>query len=255
MVVGLRGFPQVQGGIEKHCEELYPEMVSKGECRVTVVVRKAHCDPNRREYRGVALKPIWSPERPGLEAFVHTFLAVCYAIVMRPDVLHIHAVGPGLFTLLARLFFLQVVFTHHGFDYEREKWSRVASSVLRLGEFIAVKLSNRSIAVSKVAADRLSRDYARQVVAIHNGISLSDVERPYALPEKWGLKAGRYFVSIARIVPEKRQSDLIAAFLKTTREWDLVIVGANGGDDAMSNLSVADSSHSQKWSHMLHHQQ
>ena len=28
-VFGTRGFPNVQGGVEKHCEQLYPELTSK----------------------------------------------------------------------------------------------------------------------------------------------------------------------------------------------------------------------------------
>ena len=35
VVLGTRGFPSVQGGIEAHCEKLYPRL-AKRECRITV---------------------------------------------------------------------------------------------------------------------------------------------------------------------------------------------------------------------------
>ena len=38
-VFGTRGFPNVQGGVEKHCEQLYPELSDK--YHITIFRRKA----------------------------------------------------------------------------------------------------------------------------------------------------------------------------------------------------------------------
>ena len=38
VVVGTRGIPDIQGGVETHCEELYPRLAAMGH-DVTVVVR------------------------------------------------------------------------------------------------------------------------------------------------------------------------------------------------------------------------
>ena len=38
IVTGLRGFPNIQGGVETHCEKLYPRL-SKLGVNVTVVTR------------------------------------------------------------------------------------------------------------------------------------------------------------------------------------------------------------------------
>ena len=41
VVTGLRGFPNIQGGIEKHCEELYPRIQLLGcDINITVVMTK-----------------------------------------------------------------------------------------------------------------------------------------------------------------------------------------------------------------------
>ncbi len=45
-----------------------------------------------------------------------------YAAIKRPDVLHIHAIGPMIMTPFARLLGLKVVVTNHGPDYDRQKW-------------------------------------------------------------------------------------------------------------------------------------
>lgn len=39
-VTGTRGIPNIMGGIETHCEELFPRIVKKG-FDVTIIRRKA----------------------------------------------------------------------------------------------------------------------------------------------------------------------------------------------------------------------
>ena len=60
-------------------------------------------------------------------------LGVLRSAWTRPDILHIHSVGPALFTPLARAFGLRVVVTHHLANYENKKWGPAARLVLRLG--------------------------------------------------------------------------------------------------------------------------
>src|SRR6056297_190878 len=130
LVVGLRSLPNAEGGVERHAEELYPRLVQLG-CDVEVAVRSPFHDRNELDHwHGVRLRRLWSPRLGGLEAFVHTLIAVGYAAIRRPDILHIHAVGPALMTPLARLLGLRVIVTHHGPDYDREKWGAFARSVL-----------------------------------------------------------------------------------------------------------------------------
>ena len=39
MVLGIRGLPGVQGGVETHAEQLYPRLAALG-CEVEAIVRK-----------------------------------------------------------------------------------------------------------------------------------------------------------------------------------------------------------------------
>ena len=41
VVVGTRGIPDIQGGVETHCEELYPRLAAMGH-DVTVVRRSCY---------------------------------------------------------------------------------------------------------------------------------------------------------------------------------------------------------------------
>src|SRR5947207_3126860 len=121
-MLGIRGFPNVQGGAENHAQNLSARLVELG-CDVEVIVRSPYI-PKRshRDIGGVKLVRLWSPRMKGVEAFLHTFLGVVRTAWTRPDILHIHSVGPALFTPLARAFALRVVVTHHLPNYENKKW-------------------------------------------------------------------------------------------------------------------------------------
>nr|AIA84030.1 CAZy families GT4 protein [uncultured Vibrio sp.] len=71
--------------------------------------------------------------------------------------LHIHAVGPALLTPLptARN---EVVVTHHGPDYDREKWDRIAKLALRMGEKTATTYADKVIVISNVIRDSLKEN-------------------------------------------------------------------------------------------------
>lgn len=100
IVLGTRGIPNILGGVETHCQELYPRISKLGN-EVTIITRTPYLkDKSIKFYKGVKLKNIFAPKLKSIEAISHTFLGVLYAGIKRPDVLHIHAVGPMIMTPL-----------------------------------------------------------------------------------------------------------------------------------------------------------
>ncbi len=240
MVLGLRGFPGIQGGVETHAENLYPVLVEQG-CDVEVVVRSPYMSPaDIKDLPGIRFTRLWSPHAKGLEAIVHTFLGVLYAAVRRPDILHIHAIGPAILTPLARVFGLRVVVTHHGPDYDREKWGGFASSVLRAGERFGMRWSNRRIVISKVIQDLVANKHDRDCDLIPNGVVLPELADGVETLAKFGLSPGRYVLLVSRLVAEKRHLDLIAAFEQARLEgWKLALVGWADHRDAYVDSVLA----------------
>ena len=102
VVTGTRGIPGIQGGVETHCQELYPLIAD--EQHEIIVIRRPNYAVERsvQIYKQVAIKDISAPRSKHLEAFVHTFKAVIYARKVKADIVHIHAVGPALMTPVAR---------------------------------------------------------------------------------------------------------------------------------------------------------
>ena len=144
VVTGTRGIPGIMGGVETHCEELFPRIARKG-FDVTVIRRKSYVHDTLRQYEGITLVDLATPKKKSFEAIVHTFRAVLEAKKLKADIIHIHAVGPALLTPVARLLGLKVVFTHHGPDYDRDKWGAAAKTVLRLGEMMGARFANETV--------------------------------------------------------------------------------------------------------------
>ena len=229
IMLGLRGIPGVQGGVEKHVEMLAGRLVAQG-WQVEVVARGPYLpQPAPREWQGVRVTPLWAPRHVALEALVHTFLGVVYAAFRRPDLLHIHAIGPGAMVPLARLFGLKVVVTHHGYDYDRQKWGRGARAVLRFGERVGMRLSHGRIAVSDDIARTMNGRYGIGVDFVPNGVAVTSAPEDAGILGELGLARRRYILLAARIVPEKRQLDLIRAFARLGQSgFRLVLAGDCG---------------------------
>lgn len=187
---------------------------------------RSGCGDVERPSATIRLVSIWSPRIAAFDAIVHSFLCVLYAAVVRPRIVHVHAVGPSLVVPLARLFGLKVVATHHGEDYRREKWGWAARFLLRGGEIMQAGFANRILCVSQPLTERLKRRYRRDYTYIPNGVAASGAALPTAILDTLDLKPHRYILTVGRIVPEKRHFDLMAAFAAARMPgMKLVIVG------------------------------
>lgn len=225
VVAGTRGIPGIQGGVETHCEELYPRIAALGH-DVTVIRRSCYLTPAMKAeaekcrkagrplmYKGVRLADVFAPRLKSIEAVLHTFLAVIRARRMNPDILHIHAIGPSLMVPLARLLGMKVVTTNHGPDYDRGKWGRLAKKVLETGERWGARRSDEVIVISKVIADILAGKYGRRDThLIYNGVPAPRRADSSDYVESLGLVPGMYVLGLGRFVPEKNFHMLIEAW-------------------------------------------
>lgn len=232
-VTGTRGIPDIPGGVEKHCQELYPLIAAAGH-EVILATRSPYVTDRRSEWKGVSLTHLFAPHRKSFEAIVHTFLAVICARLANPDILHIHAVGPGIMVPFARLLGLRVVVTNHGPDYDRQKWGFMAKTMLWLGEYLSGRFANEVIVISRVIAEIVRRRCGREANLIYNGVPLPEPSVRTDFLEQCGVAQGRYVLAVARFVAEKGLHDLIKAFRQISGSWKLVIAGDADHETAYS---------------------
>ncbi len=231
-VLGTRGIPDVQGGIETHCQHLFPRLAGMG-FDITLYARRGYVktdDPY--DFEGVHIVPLKCSHKACFEAVTHVFR--CYGKIRKspPDIVHIHAIGPALFVPLFRLTGAKVIYTHHGQDYMRAKWGRFAKFVLKMGERLGTRFSHRIIVISNYIDDCLKRLYkTRRTVLIRNGVEIrTDAPKDEAIAlAHLGIEPKKYILACGRFVEEKGFHDLIEAYQKLPEnlhnEYRLVIAG------------------------------
>ncbi len=240
VVTGTRGVPNVMGGVETHCEELFPRMAKRG-FDVTVIRRASYVSDGLTEWKGVKLVDVESPKKKSFEAIIHTFRAINEAKRLGADIVHIHAIGPAMLVPYAKVLGMKVVFTHHGPDYDRDKWGRAAKAVLKLGERMGCMFADEVIVISDVIRNLIKRKYNRtsHVHLIYNGVSQPEICDYPEYFNELGIEKGKYILGMCRFVPEKNLHHLVEAFTKVksrneVEDIKLVLAGDTDFEDDYS---------------------
>ena len=248
-VIGSKGLPPHQGGIEHHCAEIYSRIVAKGH-GVTVFARSSYNQlpwNARYLYKGVQVKNLPSIPLRGIDALVNSFLAAIIASFQQSDIIHFHALGPAVFCWIPRLLSpkSKVVVTCHGLDWQRSKWGNFSTRLLKLGEQFSVRFSHAIGVVSADLQKYFDSVYNRQTTYIGNApASYPESDPDFAFGRSKGLDSGRYMLFLGRLVPEKCPDLLIGAFQKLLPTgWKLALVGGQSDTTTYSDklLSLADS--------------
>lgn len=231
VVTGTRGIPGIQGGVETHCEELFPR-IADDRHEIIIVRRRKYVSEGCevKKYKGVNIKDLDNLSSKHFEAFFHTLNAIIYAKKIKADIVHIHAIGPSLMTPLVRILGMKAVMTHHGPDYDRQKWGYFAKIVLKLGERFGVIYSNSVIVISKHIQKIIKTKYPSQknVNLIYNGVSLPEPSKTNVL-EKFGIDKGKYILAVGRFVEEKGFHLLVEAY-RSLKENSIKLVIAGDAD-------------------------
>ena len=233
-VTGTRGVPGIPGGVERHCEQLYPILVVNN-IEVMLARRTSYVDLPIDKWQGIQLTDLFTPKKKSLEAIVHTTLALFQARRWRADIVHIHAIGPAIMTPLGRLLGMKVVVTNHGPDYDRQKWGRMAKVVLRMGEYLGCKFANEVIVISEPIRDIVQQRCNRSSNLIYNGVPVPVLDKDTRYLDSLDLKKGAYLLAVARLVPEKGLHDLLGAFERMDTKLKLVIAGDSDFKDTYSD--------------------
>ena len=231
-VLGTRGFPDIQGGVEQHCESLYT-LLGTDDCLITVFRRKPFIVKGGKVFDYITFIDLPSTRIPGFETFYHSFLSTVVCIIKRPDIVHIHNIGPGFFVPLLKIFGLKVVMTYHSPNYEHMKWSSYTRHFLKFSEFLSTKFADVIIFVSSYQKEKLGNKL--NFIHINNGVKLPSLSGKDDYIKDLGLLNRKYILSVGRFVEEKGFDLLIRAFSKTKqKDFQLVIAGDSDHETSYS---------------------
>lgn len=239
-VIGTRGFPGIQGGVEAHSYHLYTHMQ---DVHVRLYRRRAYLtDQSSQTFPNIEYIDLPSTRIKGFEAVWHTLLSVLHILFHRPDVVHIHNIGPGMFAPLLRLMRLPVVLTYHSPNYEHDKWSSTARWLLRQCERLSLRFSNRVIFVNKHQLEKCGA--LDKSVFIPNGIDPVTRSESTSFLERHGITPGDYLLAVGRLTPEKGFEYLVEAANRLPQLTQVVIAGASDHDSTYRDqLQRLDANH------------
>lgn len=221
--IGGRGVISKYSGIEAYYEAVGERLAAAGH-DVTVYCR-SYFTPPLAAHDGMRLVRLPTIRSKHWETVVHTLLSTAHVLTQKCDVVHYHALGPALFSFLPRLLGKKTVVTVQGLDWQRKKWGRVASAVLRLGERASVKFPNATMVVSHALQKRYLNEHGVEVFYVPNGGLLRERSEPSKILD-WGLEPGKYILFLGRFSPEKGCHLLVDAYERLDTEVKLVMAGA-----------------------------
>ena len=231
-MLGGRGLPATYGGVERHIEEIGARLVERGH-EVTVYCRPHYTDEGPGDwYRGMRRVVLPGIPSKHLDALSHTAVAAAHAARQDFDVVHYHAVGPGLISPLSRATGRgAVVLTVHGLDFGREKWGLGARLALQLSARMSAHVPDRTIVVAESLREHYREAYGVETSYVPNGVTLPDEDAGQTRLDlsEYGVRADDFLLSVGRLVPEKGHDLLVEAFgaLPPDSRPSLMIVGGD----------------------------
>jgi glycosyltransferase involved in cell wall biosynthesis len=199
-VIGPLDVPGTQGGMTRHCLEIYTRLAAAGH-DVTFIVAN---NDGLAAYRGITLRRVPAVKLPGWRRLGYSLIASVLAASGAYDIVHYHSFSSTGFCFLPSLRKRAVVVTIHRLEWQDEKWGLVARSFLRFSEWIAMHRARALISVSRNFAEDLRRRYphAVPITYIANGVDPATPTDPNEVAA-FGLTPGTYLLFVGRLVPEK----------------------------------------------------
>jgi len=206
-IVGTHGLPATYSGWETLVKNLFERKI-KIEYLIATPRSKISEQTEKQKKSSLHI-PL---KASGWQSLIYD-AASMWRMRNRVDVILILGVSGCWFLPIFRSFFKGEIITNtDGIEYRREKWGMVASSILKISEFLAVRFSDKLVADNPGINDYLLTKYAREadVTIAYGGIEQNIDETLYY--DKYPFDPKSFDLAIARIVPENNIENILDAY-------------------------------------------
>jgi glycosyltransferase involved in cell wall biosynthesis len=223
-MLGARSMPAAHGGLERAVEELSAELATRGH-EVHVFADRANSTSG--DYRGFVVRGVPAVRTRRLHTLSQVALSIPGAVRGKYDVIHIHGVGPNVFSRVFRPWRLATVLTVQGIDWRRDKWAGLSRQAFaRVGE-MTLGSATKIITVSRTLQEVLAAEYGQPSAYVPNGVRIPKRVGPGPVLDSLGVTPAEYLLFVGRLVPEKGVHYLLEAHaLLGSAAPPLVIVGS-----------------------------
>ncbi len=232
-VLGSKSLPAFAGA-DRVAENILAHLPEDDAIHYTIYVVKTPEQPKAFDYTPrIRIIPV--PALAGKHSRATSFFllsAFHCAVVLRPDMAHLHDSAFGPFAWILRIFRpgMPLLGTFHGNPYERAKWSRFAKWFLRFSERAFINACRKLTTVARAKVEDVGQSSSTPIEFIPNGVNPHPAIPQTGLPESLGLERGGYLMFAAgRMDPTKGLHHLLDAHEQLKLDTPLLVVGGFEG--------------------------
>ncbi|MGD9612440.1 MAG: glycosyltransferase family 4 protein [Kiritimatiellia bacterium] len=232
-VLGSKSLPAFAGA-DRVAENIVQHLPAAAGVRCHVYVVRTPAQPRAFDYApNIRVIPI--PALAGKHSKATTFFllsALHCALVLRPDLAHVHDSAFGPFAWILRILRpgLPLLGTFHGNPYERAKWGRFAKAFLRFSESAFIRACHALTTVARAKVADVQARARTPIEFIPNGVDPAPGIPRTGLAAQHGLVPGAYLMFAAgRMDPTKGLHHLLDAIDQVKPEIPLLVVGGFAG--------------------------
>lgn len=222
--IALRGVP-LSDGIVQYTDDIARQLVKRGH-DVTVYTSRRYGNKTGvydNSYRIITVPsiPFGFAEKMSIVMFASIHQLFC-----KYDVVHYHAMGPSIFSFMARRKKRAVLIQSHGVEYKRVKHGGFVKKVLQLLEKWSINMGDDLIVCSNTLKEHFMSEYGKNTTLIYNAVEIPKLEiTDRVVFEKLSIQENEYYLYMARITEEKGLHYLINVFNRMDTNKKLVIAG------------------------------
>jgi glycosyltransferase involved in cell wall biosynthesis len=226
-ILGTRGVPNAYGGFEQFAQYLSQGLVQRGH---SVWVYNSSDHPYKeKDWNGVHIVHCTDWERRIGTAGQFIYDLNCFRDARGRDfdvLLQLGYTSSSIWYPIWPKRMTHVV-NMDGLEWKRSKYGPLTRRFLKRAEGWAARRGDLLIADSIGIRDYLREEYHRSSVYIPYGAEIP-ADYDLSVPGRWGLKAGDYFLLIARMEPENNIEMIIRGWMDSGQSKPLVLIGNPG---------------------------